>query len=104
MATASFNSATVIADGVEFNVWRELNTFLTWGHMMSADAIRYTESNVILYRELEYCIDYTNRKITIDAKSDDNTPVPDSLVKILKDVADGAVNHITLVNGNNTLQ
>ncbi len=97
----NFSSVKIIADGVEFNVWRELNTFITWGHMMSADAIRYTESNVISYRDTEYFLDYDNRKITIDPK--DEGDVPDSLVEILKQVANGAINHNKMVSSSNRL-
>lgn len=84
------SSIRVIANGVEYNVWRELNTFITWGYMMSADQIRYTESNVISYRDMEFFLDYNNRKITIGRKGAGD--VPESLVKILKQVTDGAVN------------
>ena len=95
-------SIRVIADGVEFNVWRELSTFITWGHMMSADAIRFREANVISYKDQEFLIDYSNRKITIDAR--DNGVVPDSLVQILKDVAHGAVKQHKIVGNSQTLQ
>lgn len=94
-------SERVIANGVEYNVWRELNTFITWGYMMSADKIRYTESNVISYRDMEFLLDYNNRKITIGRKGEGE--VPESLVKILKQVADGAAKQRNMLN-RNTIQ
>lgn len=93
----NLGSEVVIANGVEFNVWRELNTFITWGHMMTNDTIRYREANVISYRNSDYHLDYKNRKIIIDPKNGGD--VPDSLVRILKQVADNAINQNNLIAG-----
>jgi len=87
----------VIANGVEYHVWRELNTFITWGHMMTEDAIRHTEANVISYRDKRFNLNYHNRAIIIDSTEDG--AVPTTLVNILKDVASSAVNKNNFLDG-----
>lgn len=87
----------VIANGVEYHVWRELNTFITWGHMMTNDAIRHAEANVISYRDKRFNLNYENRTISIDSPEDGIVPV--TLVNILKDVASSAVNNNNLLSG-----
>ncbi len=95
--TDRFGSEVVIANGVEFNVWRELNTFITWGHMMMTDdSVRFVESNLIAYQDKSFKLDYVNRNIILD--SQDQTGVPDSLVQMLKQVADGAVNQKSILD------
>jgi len=87
----------VIANGVEYNVWRELNTFITWGHMMTDEPIRHTEANVISYRDKRFNLNYENRVISIDSPEDG--VVPTTLVNILKDVASSAVKNNSMLNG-----
>ena len=87
----------IIANGVEYHVWRELNSFITWGHMMTEDAIRHTEANVISYKDKCFNLNYENRIISIDSPEDG--VVPDTLINILKDVANSAVNKNSLLNG-----
>lgn len=87
----------VIANGVEYNVWRELNTFITWGHMMTEEPIRHAEANVISYRDKRFNLNYQNRTISIDSR--DNDVVPTTLVNILKDVASSAVKNNSMLNG-----
>lgn len=81
-----FAAQVVIATGVEYHVWRKLNSFITWGHMMTEDAIRYTESNVISYRNMKFNLNYLNRRIVIDRVGEGETP--GALVAILKRVVD----------------
>lgn len=88
--SSSLCEQVVIANGVEYHVWRELNTFITWGHMMTEDAIRHAEANVISYRDKRFSLHYHNRSIVIGCP--DDGAVPSTLVNILKDVASSAVN------------
>ncbi len=87
----------VIANGVEYNVWRELNTFITWGHMMTEEPIRHAEANVISYRDKRFNLNYENRTISIDSPEDGVVPI--TLVNILKDVASSAVKNNSFLNG-----
>ncbi len=87
--TTKFGTEVTIVKGVEYHVWRDLNTFITWGHLMSTDDIRYTESNVIAYKDMRFSLMYKDRKIVIDPV--DDADVPPRLVNILKQVADSAV-------------
>ncbi|VAW73470.1 hypothetical protein MNBD_GAMMA12-3379 [hydrothermal vent metagenome] len=87
----------VIANGVEYNVWRELNTFITWGHMMTEEPIRHAEANVISYRDKRFNLNYENRTISIDSPEDGVVPI--ILVNILKDVASSAVKNNSFLNG-----
>ena len=91
----SVSEEVVIANGVEFHVWRELSTFITWGHMMSEDAIRFTASNMISYRDKCFNLNYENRIISID--SVEQGDVPSSLINILKDVTSSAVKHNNMI-------
>ena len=81
-----FKAQVVVATGVEYHVWRKLNSFITWGHMMTDDAIRYTESNVISFRNMKFSLNYLNRRIVIERIGEGE--IPSNLVAILKQVAD----------------
>ena len=98
MQSTNLNSEIVIANGVEYNVWREVNTFITWGNIMAHEPIRYTESNIISYKEMRYSLAYKNRKIIIDPV--DEAEVPRKLVSILKDVAESAIRDNGLLSSN----